>query len=130
MRITWRYATPISDELISEVESNYDIQLPKELKSVLKEGNNGVPSKRFFDTYIAKGHEWKTLLSYHKSDMENIYYALSILKDVDDDLFPFGNDPAGNIICIKENKVVFWHHETDEIEFVANSFSEFLAKLY
>lgn len=130
MRITWKYATPISDELISEVESNYDIQLPKDLKSILKEGNNGVPSKRFFDTDIAKGHEWKTLLSYHKSDMENIYSALSVLKDVDADLFPFGNDPAGNIICLKENKVVFWHHETDAIEYVANSISEFLAKLY
>ena len=94
MEITWKYATPISDELISEVESKYDIQLPEDLKSILKEGNNGVPSKRFFDTNVAEGHEWKTLLSYDKSDIENVYSAISILKDVDVNLFPFG---AGKI---------------------------------
>lgn len=127
---SWLHATPISDELIAEIENRYNVQLPEDLKSILKEGNNGVPSKRFFDTNVAEGHEWKTLLSYDKSDMENIYSALSVLKDVDADLFPFGNDPAGNIICLKKNKVVLWHHETDEIEFVANSISEFLAKLY
>ena len=130
MEITWKYATPISDELISEVESKYDIQLPEDLKSILKEGNNGVPSKRFFDTNVAEGHEWKTLLSYDKSDIENVYSAISILKDVDVNLFPFGNDPAGNMICLKGGKVVFWNHETDALEFVADSISEFLAKLY
>ena len=130
MKITWIHATPISDELISEVENKYNVQLPNDLKTILKEGNNGVPSKRFFDSEVAKGHEWKTLLSYYKSDVENIYSVLSVLKDVDADLFPFGDDPAGNMICLKENKVVLWHHETDAIEFIANSISEFLAKLY
>ena len=130
MEITWKYATPISDELISEVEGKYDIQLPKDLKSILKEGNNGVPSKRFFDTDVAEGHEWKTLLSYYKNDIENVYSAISILKDVDIDLFPFGNDPAGNMICLKRGKVVFWNHVTDALEFIADSVSEFLAKLY
>lgn len=130
MEITWKYATPISDELISEVENKYDVQLPEDLKSILKEGNNGVPSKRFFDTDVAEGYEWKTLLSYYKSDIENVYSAISILKDVDIDLFPFGNDPAGNLICLKGGKVVFWNHETDTLEIIASSVSEFLAKLY
>ncbi|MBR4838778.1 MAG: SMI1/KNR4 family protein [Bacteroidales bacterium] len=130
MKITWIHATPISDKLISEVENNYNVQLPNDLKTILKEGNNGVPSKRYFDSEVAKGHEWKTLLSYYKSDVENIHSVLSVLKDVDVNLFPFGDDPAGNMICLKENKVVLWHHETDEIEFVANSISEFLTKLY
>lgn len=130
MEITWKYATPISDKLISEVENKYDIQLPEDLKSILKEGNNGVPSKGFFDTNVVEGHEWKTLLSYDKSDIENVYSAIAILKDVDIDLFPFGNDPAGNMICLKRGKVVFWNHETDALEYIADSVSGFLTKLY
>lgn len=130
MEITWKHATPISDELISEVENKYNVQLPNDLKNILKKGNNGVPSKRFFDSEVAKGHEWKTLLSYYKSDVENIYSVLSVLKDVDVDLFPFGNDPAGNMICLKSGKVVFWNHETETLEFVADSISVFLGKLY
>lgn len=68
--------------------------------------------------------------SYYKSDVENIYSVLSVLKDVDVDLFPFGDDPSGNMICLKGEKVFFWNHETDALEFVADSISDFMAKLY
>lgn len=130
MKITWEYTTPICDGLITEVESMFCIQIPDELKSILKEGNCGVPSKRFFDDEKSRAHEMKTLLSYNRSDMENVYSAFKVLKEIDGKLIPFANDPAGNLICYDGSKVVYWHHETDEIEPVADSISEFFDKLY
>lgn len=130
MRITWRHATPICDELISEVEGMYGIQIPDDLKFIIKEGNGGVPSKRLFDDEKAKAHEMKTLLSYYRSDMENVYSSFKVLKEIDSKLIPFANDPAGNLICYDGSKVVYWNHETDEIETVADSISSFFAKLY
>lgn len=130
MRITWEHATPICDGLFSEVESMYGIQIPDDLKSVLMEGNGGTPSKRFFDDEKSKTHEMKTLLSYNRSDMENVYSAFELLKEIDSKLIPFANDPAGNLICYDGSKVVYWHHETDEIDPVADSISCFFANLY
>ena len=130
MKITWEHVTPICDELFSEVESMYSIQIPDDLKPILKEGNGGAPSKRLFDDEKSKTHEMKTLLSYNRSDMENVYSAFEVLKEIDSKLIPFANDPAGNLICYDGSKVVYWHHETDEIEPIADSISEFFAKLY
>lgn len=130
MRITWERVSPICDELITEVENMYSIQIPDDLKSVLKEGNGGTPSKRFFDDEESKSHEMKTLLSYNRSDMENVYSAFKVLKEIDSKLLPFANDPAGNLICYDGSKVVYWNHETDELETVANSILEFFDKLY
>ena len=58
----------------------------------------------------------------------------SLLDDTEDkDLLPIADDPFGNLICYKftgENgRIVFWDHETDEIDDVADSFSELLSKL-
>ena len=130
MEIQWKYATPISEKKIAKVEKLYGVQIPDELKAVIKEGNNGVPSKRFFDTDKAKEHEVKTLLSYNKGDIENIYSAAEILKEAGENLFPFANDPAGNLICLSENEVVLWNHETNEIERIAGSVDEFFVMLY
>jgi len=130
MEITWKYTTPISEKSIANVEQVYHVQIPEELKTIIKKGNNGVPSKRYFDTNRSKEHEIKTLLSYDRSDMENVYSAFEVLKEIDCKLLPFANDPAGNLICYDGSKVVYWHHETDEVEPVADSISEFFDKLY
>jgi hypothetical protein len=62
--------------------------------------------------------------------MENVYSAFKVLKEIDSKLLPFANDPAGNLICYDGSEVVYWHHETDEIETIANSVSEFFDRLY
>lgn len=130
MKINWERVAPICDELISKVESLYSIQIPDDLKSILKESNGGVPSKRLFDDGKSKKHEMKTLLSYNRSDIENVYSAFEVLKEIDSKLIPFANDPAGNLICYDGSKVVYWNHETDEIEPIADSVTEFFDKLY
>jgi len=45
-------------------------------------------------------------------------------------MFPFGLDPFGNFYCIKENKVVFFDHESNTVLPIASTFTEFLGMLY
>jgi len=51
-----------------------------------------------------------------------------------EELFPFGEDPFGNYLCLffeeKDITIVYWSHETNKVEKVANSFTEFLEMLY
>ena len=130
MEIKWIRGSQISDELIKSAEKSFGIQLPEDLKEIIKSNNNARPSLRYFDSSKSKEHEFKKLLSFKEEDKENIYKAKKVLSSVDSTLFPIANDPAGNYICLQGGKIAYWLHETDEIEILANSFSEFLSKLY
>ncbi len=130
MNINWKYVTPVSKEQIAEVEKTFNIIVPDELKAVIMVGNNGVPSKRFFDTDFSKEHELKTLLSYDKRDIENIFSAFAVIRKENENLIPIANDPAGNLICLDNGNVVFWKHETNEMETIASSITDFFDKLY
>lgn len=130
MNITWRRTSNISEEEIAAAESWYGINLPADIKKIFMQFNNGRPSICLFDSPKAKEHVIKKLLSFKRDDLENIYKAKDILDNEDKTLFPLANDPSGNLICLSGNKVVYWHHETGEVEFLANSFTEFLNNLY
>ena len=130
MNITWRRTSNISEEVIAAAENQFGIKLPADIKKVFMVSNNGRPSACLFDSPKAKEHVMKKLLSFNKEDVENIYKAKSVLDNEDMSLFPLANDPSGNLICLRDNKIVYWHHETGEVEFLANTFTEFLNKLY
>ena len=130
MNIYWKYVTPVSKEQIAEVEKTFNVIIPDELKAVIMVGNNGVPSKRFFDTDFSQEHELKTLLSYDKRDAENIFSAFAVIRKENENLIPIANDPAGNLICLDGSNVVFWKHETNEMETIASSLTDFFDKLY
>ena len=130
MDIQWKRGSQISDEIISEAELAYGICLPQDIKDIVKKYNNGRPSVSSFDSPIGKEHEIKKLISFKKDDIENIYQMKNLLSAIDISLFPIALDPAGNIICYQNGKIVYWLHETDEVYPLANSFSDFLSKLY
>lgn len=131
MNITWKYTSSVSDELIKSVEETFGISIPLSLRKVIKEGNNGYPSKNKFDAKQSKEHLFKTLLSYYKNDLENVFVAFASLKESNTvGMIPFANDPAGNLICLKDSRVVLWNHETCSIEEVSDSIEDFFNSLY
>lgn len=130
MNITWKYASPISIEEIDAVSKSEGVTLPEVLKSMIVEGNNGEPSKKHFDSVICKDHVFKTLLSYNVKDGETVFNAIKVLKEAGANLYPFGNDPAGNLICMKGEQVVLWNHETGAEELVAHNVETFFNSLY
>ena len=127
MNITWKRGSHIDESIIKEVETTFNISLPEDYKKVIAENNNARPSISTFDTEVSKEHVFKKLTKDH---IQNVYKAKKVLSTVDDSLFPFANDPAGNLICLKNGTVVYWLHEDDSILKVANSFTEFLSSLY
>lgn len=130
MNITWKYSSPISIEQIDAVSKLEGVTIPDVLKKMILEGNNGEPSKKHFDSAFHKDHVFKTLLSYNEKDGETVFNAIKILKEAGVNLYPFGNDPAGNLICLKGDQVVLWNHETGAEELVANNVVAFFNSLY
>lgn len=130
MNITWKRGSHIDESIINEVETTFSVSLPEDYKKVVSENNNARPSICTFDTEVSKEHVFKKLLSLKKDDIETVYKAKRILSNVDDNLFPFANDPAGNLICFKNGIVVYWLHEDDTVVKIANSFTEFISSLY
>lgn len=130
MNITWKRGSKIDESTIKKVETKFGITLPGDYKRIIINHNNARPSVSTFDTESSTEHVFKKLLSLKEDDLETVYKAKKVLSTIDDTLFPFANDPAGNYLCFKNGAVVYWLHEDDSVLKVANSFTEFIAKLY
>ncbi len=130
MKIEWKRGSQIDDSLIERVEKFFAINLPEDFKIIVKNNNNGRPSVTTFDTQMSKEHVFKKLLSFKEEDLETVYKSKKVLEQVDNSLFPIANDPFGNLICYKDEKLVYWLHEDNSVQFIANSFTQFLSKLY
>ncbi|KAE9534121.1 hypothetical protein A1D25_07135 [Ursidibacter arcticus] len=128
--INWKYVKPLENHnIITEFENQHNVLIPEDLKSIIKQFNNGRPSLNQFDIPSEKGKVFKKLLSFNTNDTENVFDFLDIETDITS-LIAFASDPSGNLICLKDNKIFYWKHETDEIEKIADTFSELLENLY
>jgi hypothetical protein len=96
------------------------------------QNNGGRPSINSFDTDKAKERTIKSLLSFNENDAENIFKNNEILEKEATNVVAFAIDNFGNYICFsKENgTVIFYDFESGQTEHIADSFSEFLGKLY
>ncbi|MGC6248227.1 SMI1/KNR4 family protein [Bisgaard Taxon 45] len=128
--INWKYVKPLkNNNAITELENKIEQILPEDLKKTIKNFNNGRPSCKQFDTPSIKGCEFKKLLSLNTEDTENIFDFLKIDTNIHG-LLPIASTPSGDLVCLHENKIVYWYHETDRVEYLASSFREFLNSLY
>ncbi|OOF88611.1 hypothetical protein BKG94_05575 [Rodentibacter ratti] len=128
--LTWKYVKPIKDKnALINFEKNAGIQFPNDLKEIIFKFNNGRPSNKYFDTVSEKECEFKKLLSLNTDDTENIYDFLGLDTQFKS-LVAFASNSGGNLICLYQGKIVYWKHESDQIEPLADTFSEFLEKLY
>jgi cell wall assembly regulator SMI1 len=129
--ITWKYVKKLTnDNAVEEFERKNQISFPEDLKQCIKMHNGGRPSRNIFDTDKTKERMFKTLLSFNNNDVENIDKYFHVIQTKLKNLLPFASDPGGNFLCIQNNKVVLYLHDTGNIEKVADSFSEFLKNLY
>ncbi|MGT2950269.1 SMI1/KNR4 family protein [Streptococcus cuniculi] len=81
---------------------------------------------------------FNNLVSLDPKEYENIYEILEENSSrIGKYLFPFGEDPFGNLLCIDysdNQSIVFWNHEINYEEFIGTSymckgFTEFIAQL-
>ncbi|MBO5237347.1 MAG: SMI1/KNR4 family protein [Lachnospiraceae bacterium] len=132
--ITWKYVSPLKDESeLEALELKYCYKLPEDLKTCIIENNAGTPSLVTFDMGENKRMVFGGLLSFNKDDMDSIYDFICLFETDGGKklkMFPFGIDPAGNFLCIKEGNIVFYNHEEDRSIFICKTFTDFLNMLY
>ena len=132
MDILWKYKIDVVDEnIFSGLEKEYNIKFPDELKKFIIENNAATPSKYNF----MLGTTEKVLgavLSFNRgeTDTDTVFGAFDVIEDKT--LIPFAIDPFGNYICysLRDDKIVFWNHETNGINTTGKSLQEFLDSLY
>lgn len=128
--ITWKYVKPLVNlESIAEYETLTESILPDDIKELIKMYNGGRPSLKYYDLPKEKDKEFKTLLSFNRNDIENVF-AFYPPDSANEKIVPFASDPAGNLFVIKEGKIFLWLHESDTIVFLAESFAAFLEILH
>ncbi len=132
--IEWKYVSPLKvGTEVEMLELKYFNPIPADLKKCIKQNNGGMPSPSKFDLGKKKDMVFGGLLSFNKGDDDSIYDFIGEFETADKTrlaMFPFGLDPFGNFFCIKDNKVVFLDHESNDIYPVANTFTEFLEALH
>lgn len=142
IEVKWHRRNKISNEMIIKIENELNITFPADFKKFILEHSGARPIPHTFDF---KGRVEAVINNVFHFDLSKEYNVLEEYGFVKDrfinDVYPFARDPFGNLICFdfrkdKENpSVVFWDHEipSDDpknYQFIANSFTEFIDKLY
>lgn len=128
--------TSISENKFKEVEGKLDVEFPSDFKEIVLNYNGASPAQMTFDTSKNKERVAEYLLSFNENDEDNIFSAISSIKDRTKlNLVPVMRDPFGNFICFdftNENKkeLYFWSHEDNSLEYISETFSDFLNNLY
>ena len=130
----WKYVIPLkSYTSIIEFENIAEYRFPPDFKKCVKLYNGGLPTKNAFDTDKHSERLLKTFLSFNKEDIDSVWNAIEWSKEeLSGKYVTFAIDNFGNLVCfdIHNDEIVFIDHETFNIEKVADSFSNFLEKLY
>ena len=132
--IVWELVKPLNQgKAIDSMESRYQIKLPADLRACIIKNNGGSPYPCTFDFGENKGKTFGGLLSFNEGDTDSIYKYIKAFETSDGKgvkMFPFGIDPAGNFLCVKNGNIVFYYHETEQECFICKTFTELLDRLY
>ena len=131
-------------------EEKNNFKLPDDYFRFLKNYNGGYPTRDKFNISDSQGID--ILDVFHGLDVKPRFSNLDYLVDNYTDRFihhiiPIGHDAGGNYVCLNVNqgndygKVYFYDHEVenedengnltwDNLYLIADSFSDFLEKLY
>ena len=142
-----------TDALLQEREAAWKVRLPDDYKEFIKNENGLIPSKRYF--HVGNNEKvverFLCVLENSKNNPLGMYDIDVVMSQLDERLFahedilgfeliPIAALFGGDFVCLNyvEDSVnpsmCIWYHEESyelepAIEFVANSFTEFLAML-
>lgn len=132
--IVWKRVKPLSDSnTFSNFEKEYGILLPDFLKELIVNKNAGRPSLSIIKTADGNELEIKSLLSFNKEDVENIYNVIEYFKkEFEGKIIPIATEPSGDYFCIDltNDSIFYWCHETNKLTFIAQNIFDFLKGLY
>lgn len=130
----WKYAKPLhTSGKIHEFEKLVRYTFPEDFVKCVLHNNGGRPRKRAFKTDKDRERELKTFLSFNEEDRETVWKIFEwSKKELSNKYIPFAIDHFDNLICFnaENDSVVFFEHENQSIEKIADDFNEFLDSLY
>lgn len=143
IKVHWILKKPlVNKQQVANFEEKYHINFPSDFTKTVYENNGGRPRPNVFDSTVRKELVAKSLLSFDKDHMDNIWETYDSLKEnLPYGIIPFMSDQFGNYICFdyRNNEipnVVFWDRELSNINSknsfinVKDNFTNFLNSLY
>lgn len=159
-QVKWSvWDAPVTREVVEEVAKKLHVRFPSDYIECAMANHGGHVSPHLF-LAEGKERVFGTLLSYVQEDSEYIVEVFHDYKEtLPAQVIPIAFDPAGNLLCFDYKNhedhpiIVFWEHENaaekkmlmheegltaeqteerarENIFYVADSFTEFLEKLY
>lgn len=128
----------VDETKIEVFENQYNVKFPQVFKKLVANYNAARPDPYIVDAEKTKEIPAKALLSFNESDSpEDIWSSYEAIKDrLPINIVPFMSDEGGNYFCLDldpledESSIVYWSHERNEIEKVANNLNLFLDAFY
>lgn len=134
--LIWKIVRPLANNApIEKLEKIIGYSLPDDYIECVQKHNAGYPSLKKFETLTGVEHICNNLLSFNEEKAVNVFNTYDSMLNATGNraLLPFAEDPFGNYICFELSethaKVVFWEHETSNIEPICDTFTEFVSKL-
>lgn len=128
----WRYIKPLeTDSLIPDVERTLDYKFTNDYVDFVKKYNGGRPPVSEFSASKSQDRTIKSFLSFNPGDAENIVRLNKGVAEISVMLIAFAIDNFGNYICFdkKNHNVLFLDFETGDVDFIDETFSDFLLKI-
>ncbi|OIJ20741.1 hypothetical protein BKP45_08045 [Anaerobacillus alkalidiazotrophicus] len=133
VKVEWKFEKPVAtDRVLKQLENDLKVTLPFSYQQLVKQHNGARPRPNVIKTSNGNDRVVKTFLTVHptKGGVKDVSEWL--VNQLPKDMIPFANDPFGNYFCFnyetsrKEPTIVFWSHEKQQVESLANCFEEFL----
>jgi len=129
--LTWKYVKPyLAENPTADLAASDGFVYPADFYAFAQTHNNARPVPNTVDTDKTKGRVLFSLLNLNPGTPDNIYDSRP--TDTKQSFYPFARDPFGNYFVFSGEKkqVRFWEHETDRLEYISDTFTEMLKKLY
>lgn len=126
----WKYVKPLKDNNVFEnIETTYNIEIPKYLKELIIKYNGGRPDKKIFDTQTSKERVLQGLISFNKEDKANIFIYEDLFKK---GYIPFAITEFGDIIFIngKNKNIQLYLCDSERKEIICDKIETFFEILY
>lgn len=135
----WYENGPIDEKMIEEFEKKCGYKYPDSFRKIALQFDGGMPEYSTFDTPTTTERVFDSLIPFAEDeDTETVWSYIDanaqkwLIEGLDWQYVPFADDPFGDFICFDRTNdhVVFFDHETWQIEEIADSFTAFIDSLY
>lgn len=130
-KIKWSFVHELKEKSAIHIfQEQINFNFPEDYVRIILNYNGGFPIPSTFDGKKGKEYSFNCLLSFNEEDDDSIYKYYLVTQPYN--IVPIANDGFGNYIGYHkaDSKLYFWNHESNEFDYISDTFNELLNKLY